>query len=201
MLLPQDPGGGKSLEIMSRGCHFVPLRAQRDDTDLQLQRQRILSSMPPANMGMSSPLSVESFRDEKSMLRRFGNVVRMKDPDVILSWDTQTSGIGYIIERGMHGAETLSTEGFRLETLDMARLLGRTPSDQSRAAFFTRQPEFKASEEDEGKEKEKEKNTEEKEWRGSGLGTDWDDKVGAGAAAASIVSLAKAMSVVTVSCC
>mmetsp|Transcript_41763 Transcript_41763/g.100565 ORF Transcript_41763/g.100565 Transcript_41763/m.100565 type:complete len:2052 (-) Transcript_41763:1552-7707(-) len=183
----RDPGGGKSLEILARGCLFVPLRARRDDTDIQLQKQRILSSMPPGNMGITSPLSVECFRDEKSMLRRFANVVRMKDPDMLLSWDPQASGLGYIIERGVNGAETLSTEGFRLETLDMARLLGRTPSDQSKAAFFgkAQQPELKSGEEKDGKAEEKK--TEEKTWRGSGLGSDWDDKVGAGAAAASII--------------
>ena len=82
--LVQDPGGGKSLEILSRGCLFVPLRASRVDTDTGLQKKRILSSMPPGNMGVTSPLSVECFRDEKSMLRRFSNVVRFKDPDMLL---------------------------------------------------------------------------------------------------------------------
>ena len=104
------------------------------------------------------------------------------------SWDPQSSGLGYIIERGVNGAETLRPEGFQSETLDMARLLGRTPSDQSKAAFFGKQqkPESKPGEEHESKGEDKKK--EEKTWRGSGLGTDWDDKVGAGAAAASIVS-------------
>lgn len=117
------------------------------------------------------------------MIRILSNI-----PLLIHSWDPQSSGLGYIIERGVNGAETLSTEGFRLETLDMARLLGRTPSDQSKAAFFAKQqqPEFKPAEDEPGKEEEKK--TEEKTWRGSGLGSDWDDKVGAGAAAASIVS-------------
>jgi len=109
-------------------------------------------------------------------------------PLPVRSWDPQSSGLGYIIERGVNGAETLSSEGFRLETLDMARLLGRTPSDQSRAAFFGKEqrPELKPGDDKDGKEEAKK--TEEKTWRGSGLGRDWDDKVGAGAAAASIVS-------------
>jgi DNA polymerase elongation subunit (family B) len=43
-------------------------------------------------MGISSPLSVECFKDEKSLLRRFGNVVRMKDPDMLLRYVFVLSG-------------------------------------------------------------------------------------------------------------
>jgi DNA polymerase zeta len=64
----------------------------------------------------------------------------------------------------------------------MARLLGRTPRDQTRASFFKKKKET-----DEGKGNEEAVHNEETAWRGSGLGSDWDEKVGAGAAAASIV--------------
>jgi DNA polymerase elongation subunit (family B) len=72
------------MEILSRGCLFVPLRARPDDTDLKLQKSRISSSMPGASMEMTSPLSVECFKDEKSLLRRFAGIVTGKDPDMIL---------------------------------------------------------------------------------------------------------------------
>jgi DNA polymerase elongation subunit (family B) len=71
---------------------FVPLRARKDDSDLKLQKQRISASLPGATMGISSPLSVECFKDEKSLLRRFGNVVRMKDPDMLLRYVFVLSG-------------------------------------------------------------------------------------------------------------
>lgn len=135
------------------------------------------SKILTCSLGKCSNLKFHSEYDEYSI------------QNIILhSWDPQASGLGYIIERGVNGAETLSAEGFLLETLDMARLLGRTPSDRSRAAFFGKQqpPESKSGEEKD--DKVEEKKTEEKTWRGSGLGSDWDDKVGAGAAAASIVS-------------
>lgn len=72
--------------MLSRGCLFVPLRARKEDGDLKLQKRRISASLPGATMGITSPLSVESFKDEKSLLRRFGNIVRLKDPDMILRY-------------------------------------------------------------------------------------------------------------------
>lgn len=68
----------------------------------------------------------------------------------------------------------------------MARLLGRTPSDQTRTSFFGKKDANTASEATNEKESTGEKT--ENTWRGSGLGSDWDEKVGAGAAAASVVS-------------
>jgi hypothetical protein len=103
-----------------------------------------------------------------------------------LSWDTQGAGLGYIIERGVLGAEVVCDEGSRLESIDMARLLGRTPSDQIKSSFVGKQHDSTSTEEtnDKGDIGEKKERT----WRGSGLGSDWDENVGAGAAAASVVS-------------
>ena len=88
----------------------------------------------------------------------------------------------------MNGAEVLSDPGPRLESIDMARLLGRTPSDQARTSFFSRQ-DIAVTKDSE--EKDDAATNEGRAWRGSGLGSDWDEKVGAGAAAASIVSVAQ----------
>ena len=146
-----------------------------------MQRHRILSSIPRATMGTTTPLSVECFKrkgeqnPEKMMLTRFASIVRNKDPDMILSWDTQTAGLGYLIERAAILGDG-DKGGF-----DLAILLGRTPRAKQASFLGT---SFK----DESGEKSAIDGTGERKWQGSGLGQDWDDKKGAGSVASSIVS-------------
>eukprot|EP00536_Pseudo-nitzschia_multiseries_P006259 jgi/Psemu1/255250/estExt_Genewise1Plus.C_1300068 len=167
----RDRGGGESLEILSRGCICLALEGENPEKDPSINkniRLQLLRAMPRASMDVRSPLSIDVVKDERHLLRRFKDIVRAKDPDLMLSWDTQGAGLGYIIERGHalgKASSSCSGEGdsIRGETsgLDMAKLLGRTPMD------LNENPE--------------------QTWQGSGLGSDWDDRVGAGVAAASIV--------------
>jgi hypothetical protein len=193
----RDPGGGEALEILERGCLFVPNEGERSK-----ENANMAGSIPRKTMGMSSKLTVQPVRDEKQLLLRLASIVHWKDPDMLLSWDTQGAGLGYIIERGSMISENQSSDrdapssSMRTGEIDMARLLGRTPrakksDEESEGPSTSRQ-----SNELDSLLTKNEKNGDsakapsaEKKWKGSGLGTEWDDRVGAGAAAASIVSL------------
>jgi len=199
----RDPGGGESFEFFERICIFVPLeREERAAADENQSIDRfagcIRRSMPPVTLGVSTPLSVECVKDERQLLLRLASIVRLKDPDMLLSWDTQGSGIGYLIERGVAlGKNSAGGDGNGKE-LDMARLLGRTPTVDARTESNRLGQLFKSedatgaalAELDHGTSLEREKdNTGSSKWKGSGLGSEWDERVGAGAAAASIVSI------------
>ena len=174
-----DPGGGNSIEIIQRGCICTTLDGENPEKDADFNKNvqmQLLKSMPRTSMGIESPLSVEVVKDERQILRRFKDIVRIKDPDMLLSWDTQGAGLGYIIERGVAIGKTDSRqdESSRGDSgLNMVQLLGRTPKDKNTSNL--RIPAESGQKELDHK------------WAGSGLGSDWDEKVGAGAAAASII--------------
>jgi hypothetical protein len=193
----KDPGGGESLQIEERGCVFVPLETETTSRDDQILKIR--SSMPPTIFGISAPLTVECVKDEKNLLLRLASIVRLKNPDMLLSWDTQGAGLGYLIERGVALGEDGRSEEKAAgneqsqvsKGVDLVRLLGRTPHDKTNSNFLIQSNIAKDSGaiENETAGNEKKAGREEGKWKGSGLGGDWDERVGAGAAAASIVSL------------
>ncbi|EED88820.1 DNA polymerase, partial [Thalassiosira pseudonana CCMP1335] len=83
-----------------------------------------------------SGIKIEKVSSEEGLLRRIASIVHNLDPDVLISWDTQGSGIGYLVERGValgkpiddsNGAGSLSSKC----KIDMSRLLGRTPKASS----------------------------------------------------------------------
>ena len=189
----RDPGGGEALRILERGCIFVPLE-QAVNLKEEVCPDRLEASMPRTILGVSSPLSIEAARDEKQLLLRLASLVRRKDPDLLVSWDPQGAGLGYIIERGMNvGNNDQASENNtsnQSSKLDMARLLGRVPRANGQheskggntKVFFEQESESNLGL-GQGKNGKQQPN-----WTGSGLGSDWDDRVGAGLAAASIVS-------------
>jgi hypothetical protein len=172
----RDPGGGETLQILERGCIFVPVERELsgvgpDQKRETLQRfaDSIKSAMPSHTMGKAAPLSVECVEDERKLLLRLSSKVVSKNPDMLLSWDPQGSGLGYLIERGLFVSDQLhdKSSNERKKEIDMARLMGRV-----------REPAPKKSDEtSDGKRG---------IWKGSGLGKDWDERVGPGVAAASI---------------
>jgi hypothetical protein len=186
-----DPGGGESLKVLERCCLFV--RFHQEKVDKQMIARAIESSMPRTNMGIRAPLQVECLDNEKRLLLRLSSLVTAKDPDMLVSWDTQGAGLGYIIERALvlgrdthpSGAGPDATSADK-PTIDMVRLLGRTPFADQKASFTIKPT---TSNEGESAFVAPLGNIEEKKWKGSGLGSDWDETVGAGAAAASIVSI------------
>ena len=190
----RDPGGGEPFEFLERLCVFVPLAREVEkmlnsegNPKLDSYSGVIRRSMPPTTMGIPMPFSVECVKDERQLLLRIASIVRMKDPDMLLSWDTQGAGLGYLIERGVALGKNNSKSENGTTEIDMARLLGRTPRAQTKsepdrlgqfsgtalAGIGDKGNDAKASE----------------KWKGSGLGSEWDERVGAGAAAASIVSI------------
>lgn len=190
----EDPGGGDALIYHERGCIFVPVAVELDTVcagsgskDLDRFAAAVRRSLPKTSLGISSQLSFECVRDERQLLLRLASIVRRNDPDMLLSWDTQASGLGYIIERGFSIAKDSTTSPDAVRGIDMARLLGRTPRINTPPAVSRFLPKMKPENADNIS-----SNTEDSvRWNGSGLGTEWDDRVGAGAAASSIVRLIK----------
>jgi hypothetical protein len=97
-IFARDPGGGEALEILERGCLFVPLERALSRAEGDKMKATILfdhlcnslnASMPRTTMGIASPFSAECVRDERQLLLRMSSIVRWKDPDMLLSWDTQ----------------------------------------------------------------------------------------------------------------
>ena len=186
-----DPGGGEAIRMLERGCIFLPVEAEllceESGNDCDLARRMELA-IPRSTMGATPPLIVEVAKSEKQLLLRIASIVRQKDPDMLLSWDTQGAGLGFIIERGAMlgkaGVDGLRSSPGSLPkcVIDMARLLGRTPSAKDDCDDtlneFPKQSENGSTNE----------LKQEGQWKGSGLGADWDERVGAGVAAASVVS-------------
>lgn len=177
----RDPGGGENIEVLERGSVLVSIGSQDHNSSN-------LSSVPPG-------IIVEHVKSERGLLLRIASIVKMKDPDILLSWDTQGNGIGYLVERGMalgksversHGESSASQGG-----IDIARLLGRIPKGSSSSESHKEiEPIQEANLLDDAPNGKDDNHT----WTGSGLGSQWDDRVGAGAAAASIVSYSFAFS-------
>jgi len=206
-ILAKDPGGGEKLAILERGCLFVPverelMRAQGDKEKTAALFDHLSStlraSMPRTAMGVKSPFSAECVRDERQLLLRICSIVRWKDPDMLLSWDTQGGGLGYLIERGAAIGKSCSGpvgNGVLSPEIDMARLFGRTPTVGTRSDVKPIEQLCKQKDETtetgaDQKSAPRDKDSSRSDrWKGSGLGNEWDDRVGAGAAAASIVSI------------
>ena len=177
----KDPGGGDQLQILERGCIFVPVEREMceiagDERGCYLKRLAgaVHAAIPKSTLGSSSPISVECVEDERKLLLRFSAKVLAKDPDMILSWDPQGSGLGFIVERGFlaHKEENENQETRKTATdIDMACLLGRLKRSEVLP---------KVSKNETTKQDKRER------WKGSGLGKDWDERVGPGVAAASI---------------
>jgi len=158
------------------------------------------SALPKQTMGVSSKLVVEAVRDERHLLIRFASIVQWKDPDMLLSWDPQGGGLGYLIERGHAIGKIPSDVEVSQSTngslkVDLVRLLGRTPraqktSEDSDKSWALQGQNIDSSEsgQNSGTGAALKDNAKgQQQWEGSGLGNEWDDRVGAGAAAASIV--------------
>jgi hypothetical protein len=181
-VLACDPGGGEPIKIIERGCLLAPLESEegwggQGETDMNRKHkyeERMKAALP--SKCRSAQLKIEAIRSEKSLLYRLAHIIRCKDPDMLLSWDTQGAGLGYIVARG--------TE---IGLKNIADLLGRTPS--ARASYNEGKKVSTESANQNGPEHDgSDGNRQEPDWKGSGLGSEWDERVGAGAAAASIVS-------------
>ena len=179
-----DPGDGESLKVLERCCLF--LKFDQELLERGVLAKAMEASMPRSNLGTTAPLHVECLDSERKLLLRFSSLVTAKDPDMLLSWDTQSAGLGYMIERALVLSNGESPKDQRSDQLtknksaiDLVKLLGRTPFTGSSPCSATEKSEalFLDASEDQ------------KQWKfkGSGLGTEWDERVGAGAAAASIV--------------
>jgi len=178
----RDPGGGESIEILEKGCVLVTIQSKSRDSVPT-------NNTTKATLGISSDVRVERVNSERSLLLRIASIVQLKDPDSLISWETQGAGLGYLVERGIALGKPLDgSNGVNFSTttqIDLARLLGRTPrafiSDESTKTTQTTAGSSFGIEVDQ----EQKEHT----FSGSGLGSEWDDRVGAGAAASSIVSV------------
>ena len=172
-----DPGDGEKIEIKERGCVLVP-------TENEINHLRHTSgSVTTSNyvskigntMGISSQMKVEVVTSESQLLLRIASIVQWKDPDALMSWDTQAGGLGYLINRGFALGKHSNENTKIVNEIDMVRLLGRNPKQRPRTKNDT---DVNRLESEETK----------THFVGSVLGADWDDRVGAGAGPSSIVS-------------
>ena len=170
----RDPGGGESLEILEKGCVLVVIEPKGHSSSSTTTINTF-----NARLGASLDASLEIVKTETNLLLRIASIVKQKDPDVLVSWDTQGEGIGFLIERGVAISTPSSTP------IDMARLLGRTPRLIVPDVGAKDTPNFDTFG---GLEGEQPQTEDGHRWSGSGLGAEWDDRVGSGAAASSIVS-------------
>jgi hypothetical protein len=202
-VMSEDPGGGDPLQFQECGCIFVPVSREIDvavnsgANNLDICVSGLRKSLPATTLGISTPLSVECVKDERQLLLRLASIVRRKDPDMLLSWDTQASGLGYIIERGSVLGKDSTKSPDASREIDMARLLGRTPTKSKNDDLSRLHRTFESKDSTDATLTEmkhstytvvKDSSVSNNRWDGSGLGTEWDERVGAGAAAASIVS-------------
>jgi hypothetical protein len=178
-----DPGGGEKIEIKERGCVFIPTQNEissfKDSEDTK-ETSHLISKIGKT-MGITSEMKLEVAANEKELLLRISSIVQWKDPDVLMSWDTQGGGLGYLVERGSAVGRKESDDG-KVSKINMVRLLGRTPKNKA-----------KEHEDHESIHSAASKGT--NQWTGSALGAEWDNRVGAGAGPSSIVSPFK------MSCC
>lgn len=165
-----DPGGGEKIQIIERGCIFVP--TEKDpcfhQTETSEDGSRMdLVSLIGKSMGCSGCLKTEVALDERHLLLRIASVVRWKDPDALISWDTQGGGLGYLIERGLAlgDKDSNQTNG---SLIDMVRLFGRTPKYDKAKTENT----YKGLFDIEMNEESKSEKTSER-WKGSTLGAEW----------------------------
>jgi DNA polymerase elongation subunit (family B) len=126
-----------------------------------------LVSLIGKSMGCSGCLKTEVALDERHLLLRIASVVRWKDPDALISWDTQGGGLGYLIERGLAlgDKDSNQTNG---SLIDMVRLFGRTPKYDKAKTENT----YKGLFDIEMNEESKSEKTSER-WKGSTLGAEW----------------------------
>ena len=162
--LGKDPGDGKKIEITNQGCLFVPVQVES------------CKSCTPILLG--EHIYMERVQSERSLLHRFASIVGERDPDILISWDTHGSGIGYLIQRGVALGKNVDRNGQEkgCSPIDMVRLLGRTPALIEE--ILPADDSFTQSINGYG---------DDGNWKGSGLGAEWDDLKGSGAAASSIV--------------
>lgn len=177
-----DPGGGEKMQIIERGCIFVPtqkdIACHQNESNDETSRVGLVSLIGKT-MGCSKFLKTEVVSDERQLLLRIASIVRWKDPDALISWDTQSFGLGYLIERGLAlgDKDNNQTNG---PLIDMVRLFGRTPKfDKSKLEKSTYNGLFDEAETSDDKKAET--------WKGSVLGAEWDERVGAGAGPSSII--------------
>ena len=179
-----DPGKGENIEVVERVSIFVPteneISSYQRDYKGEHSKQKLISLIGKT-MGCSKELKIETAANERQLLLRLASIVRWKDPDALMSWDTQGLGLGYLIDRGL----ALGDKDDNSICIDMVRLLGRTPKyEESKKNEDTFNRLF--DELDKSTEEMKPTN-QSKNWAGSGLGTEWDDRVGAGAGPSSII--------------
>jgi len=166
----KDHGGGEIIEILEKGCLYLPV-------DLETSK-----SMKPTLT--YEDVLLEALQSERDLFYRFASIVQVKDPDILVSWDTHGSGIGYLIKRGI-ALKTVTAYGREGEAkstaVDMVMLLGRTP----KAAEDT--PTDVVLNDTLTQALSKVEHVDDIKWKGSGLGSEWDDLKGSGVAASSIV--------------
>ena len=80
----RDPGGGENIEVIEKGAVLVLVESKQSSGNIISTAQVSRSAI-----GVSSKVTVECVISETSLLRRIASIIQLKDPDILVSWDTQ----------------------------------------------------------------------------------------------------------------
>ena len=97
-----DPGGGEKINIIERGAIFIPTEAELsayeknktfscDNNASDLQKKDIQIPNIGKTMGIASQTTMEYAKNENHLLLRLASIIQCRDPDILVSWDTQVS--------------------------------------------------------------------------------------------------------------
>ena len=153
----RDQGDGSEVVFLDQGCIIVPTNRELGEG--------VSSRSKVRKMGGMNNVCINEVLDERGALLRLASVVQWKDPDLLMSWDTLDSGLGYAVERG------------KVVGVDMLRLMGRMP--------------WRRFGMDEEEEEERHDQLEQQQQQQQGdigrqVRNEWIDKVGAGQAIGNI---------------
>lgn len=105
-VLSVDKGTGEEVRVADRGCVQV-----KTDGDKRIKRELL-------EVKNGRDYAVEEVDCERALLIRVVGIIQHQDPDIVMSWDTLDSGLGYMLDRG---------DRLMPDPIDMAKLIGRTP--------------------------------------------------------------------------
>ena len=99
-----DPGGGEKINIIERGAIFIPTEAELssyeknktfscENNASDLQKKDIQIPNIGKTMGIASQTTMEFAKNENHLLLRLASIIQCRDPDILVSWDTQVSSI------------------------------------------------------------------------------------------------------------
>jgi hypothetical protein len=94
---PTGPPPPKGSEAATDGIGYIP---RRDWDGLSVALSTAANRSGGKAAGGEGPVDVRIFSDEVQLIEGFCEALRQLDPDILVGWDVQKGGLGYLAERG-----------------------------------------------------------------------------------------------------